>query len=157
MTYMSPKTLYVRRNVMLHNALDLLDWAERVGFTGMKSAIGSHVTLIYSKTPVNWDLFTPDKIPLTVRGDCDRIVRQFGDTVVLTLRSIDLWERHLYIRRQGATTDYPIYTPHITITRTIQTLQPVGGIYNVPVYSKQILLDEEIFEEIPDYKLRREA
>ncbi|CAN5268322.1 hypothetical protein BH10PSE13_BH10PSE13_23730 [soil metagenome] len=47
-----PRPLYVYRKLI--NAADLLDWAREKGFTSTLPADDLHVTVTYSKTPVNW-------------------------------------------------------------------------------------------------------
>ena len=46
------KTLYVNRPVL--NAQEIADWAKGQGFTTTLAPADMHVTIAYSKTPVNW-------------------------------------------------------------------------------------------------------
>lgn len=48
----APRPLYVRRPVL--NASDIIVWAAGEGFTSTLPADDLHVTIAYSKAPVNW-------------------------------------------------------------------------------------------------------
>ena len=49
---MNPKPLYVYRRVL--NAGDIASWARDQGFSGVLSAGDMHVTVTYSRAPVDW-------------------------------------------------------------------------------------------------------
>jgi hypothetical protein len=78
-----------------------------------------HITLIYSTTPVDWEksAFQP-QMPLLLIGPqiCDLVA--FGDNN--DILALEIKAPHLHTRRQelieaGATTQYPIYRPHISL------------------------------------------
>ncbi len=52
--------------------------------------------------------------------------------------------RHLQIMAQyGATYDFPVYSPHITLSYDFS-----GEILNLPVYNQPIFLDSEYVEDL---------
>ncbi|MCZ3275982.1 hypothetical protein NYZ53_19970, partial [Acinetobacter baumannii] len=48
----APRTLYVRRDLL--NAGELIAWARDAGFTTTLPADDMHVTIAYSRTPIDW-------------------------------------------------------------------------------------------------------
>ena len=75
-----------------------------------------HVTLVYSRTAVDWShpAFTPRAgichiLPLQPR------LARFGPHVVLAFESPMLEARHAELRAAGASHDFPDYLPHVAI------------------------------------------
>lgn len=131
----SPRTLYVSRKVL--NAGDLISWAKGQGFTSTLPSDELHVTVIYSKTPVDWMKASQDGWnddgTLDIPPGGPRVVSKFdGGAVVLEFSSAALSWRHEELKRIGAQTSYPDYSPHITITYDpgdvdIDKIQPYQG------------------------------
>lgn len=108
------RTLYVSRRLLNEGAVRA--WAASQGFESALPAGDMHVTVAYSKEPVNWSAIEPDRDALAVQGGA-RSVHQFdGGAVVLTLESPELQRRWQELRDAGASWDYPDYRPHVTIT-----------------------------------------
>jgi phage-related protein (TIGR01555 family) len=144
----TPRSLYVRRDVL--NADDIVSWAKSQGFESVVEDL--HVTIIYSKTPVDWlkigsdDWSSDEKGNLEVKSGGPRVIEKFGEgAVVLAFSNSSLQYRNMAARENGASWDHEDYTPHITITHQ----PPLGlDLSKVQPYTGRILLGPEIFEEI---------
>jgi phage-related protein (TIGR01555 family) len=148
----TPRTLYVRRDVI--NQDDIKAWAKEQGFT--TSLTDMHVTLFYSKQPVDWlqagssgNYDENDKGQIIVKAGGPRVMEQFGKATVLAFSNSSLQYRHMCMMQDidGATWAYEDYTPHITIT---YDKPPTMDITDIKPYNGPITLGPEIFEEIRD-------
>ena len=111
------KTLYLHRP--LKNASELLEWARAAGFKKTLPADDIHVTIAFSRTPVDWDRVSGARAALKVAAGDDRIVKPLGDKggVVLSFQSAELQRRWNELKNEvGTSWDYPTYQPHVTIT-----------------------------------------
>lgn len=165
------KTLYVYRSI--ENAADIIEWAKGQGFTSTLLPADMHVTIAFSKIPLNWarlgdDYTADDPNPSADRRDCMapcavswsdggakqrriaggvREVKALGDkgAIVLAFQSPSLTERWCQFLRIGASWDYAGYAPHVTISYK-------GGVdpKAVKPYSGEIVLGEECWEEIEE-------
>lgn len=115
----APRPLYVSRKLL--NVDDLAAWAREQGFTLHDDP---HVTVAYSRAPVDWmkadeDWGVGDDGKFVVAPGGPRVVEAMGDggAVALLFASSHLGYRHERIRNlSGATHDYAEYVPHVTIT-----------------------------------------
>lgn len=116
----TPRPLYVKRRLL--NAADLVEWAKANGFTETVPADDMHVTILYSRSPVD-----PMKMGETWGGEEDggliiraggpRALERFdGGAVVLQFASWALQNRHADMVRAGGSHDYGEYLPHVTLT-----------------------------------------
>lgn len=145
-----PRTLYIRREV--RNAADIIRWAASQGFETTLPANDLHVTVAYSRTPVDWikvgQDWTADDTEdggLRIPPGGPRVVEMFGaGAIVLAFGSTKLAWRHESICQRGASWDYDDYNPHITITYKRGDL----NLNDVEPYRGEILLGPEIFEEV---------
>lgn len=143
-----PRSLYVRRDLL--NVDEFNAWAREQGFD---PAAGLHVTVAYSKRPVDWikadnDWSTDDKGGYTVEPGGPRLVEPLGDkgAVVLLFASSHLSYRHERIRElSGAGHDFAEYVPHVTIQ-----YGPAAGVdlSKVVPYRGALKFGPEIFEEV---------
>lgn len=147
-----PRSLYVCRYVQ--NTSDIIKWAKAQGFTTTLPADELHVTVIHSKTPVDW-MKAGDYPPagdtegnITVKPGGPRIVESLGGkgAVVLSFACYELSWRHDELKKLGAKSDYDTYQPHVTITwdagdMDLSTVEP---------YTGEIVLGPEIFKEVDD-------
>jgi phage-related protein (TIGR01555 family) len=145
----APRTLYVSRKVT--NGAEILAWAKAQGFESTVPAEKLHVTIAYSRNPVDWmqisETWTGERDgTLTVAPGGARLIDQFGEgAVVLLFNSSELAWRHVSINEDtGATWDWPEYQPHITFTYEpgsvdLKAIEPYRG---------KIEFGPEIFEEI---------
>lgn len=111
------QTLYVCRPLELKSAQHLRAWAKSQGFDKTLDPSDMHVTLAFSKQPVDWSALKPVKKAITV-GSGGRTVTPLGDkgAVVLKLRSAALTDRWNQFIDMGCSWDYDDYTPHVTIS-----------------------------------------
>lgn len=148
----TPRTLYVYREVL--NPEDIQEWAKEQGFDTIVSDL--HVTIMYSKTPVDWltvgnDDFSNDPAGnLTVKPGGPRVIEKFGNAIVLAFANSDLQYRHRSMmyraEDQGISYDHDDYTPHVTIT--YQPSNAVLDFHLLKAYTGKIELGPEVFEEI---------
>lgn len=146
----APRTLYVSRKVL--NAAEIIAWAKGQGFKTTLPAEDLHVTITFSRTPVDWMKMGSTwedevKIP---RGGA-RLMEKFGEARVLLFVSNMLSWRHEEMVERGASWDHPEYQPHITISYD----EDAPDLATVEVYQGEILLGPEIFTEVAeDWKAR---
>ena len=142
-----PRPLYVFRRLL--NAGELLDWATAQGFTSTITAEELHVTVTYSKRPVNWfgmGEFGSYASDLVVSPGGARMVSAMGSdgAVALVFASPDLQWRHREMREAGASWDYPSYLPHVTITYAAGDVD----LSKVEPYQGRLVFGPETFEAI---------
>lgn len=142
------RTLYVSRKVL--NAGAIIDWAKDQGFETTLPAEDLHVTVAYSKTPVDWMAVAQawtnkPNGNLTSSAGGPRMVEKFGEgAIVLLFNNTELTWRNQDILDSGGSWDFPEYQPHITFT-----YQPGSvDLDQVEPYRGVIELGPEIFEEI---------
>jgi hypothetical protein len=143
------RTLYVSRDVL--NGADIVAWAKEQGFPVTVGADAMHVTIAFSRNPVDWmkagsDDFGPhgDDPGVTIPAGGARLIQKLGDAIVLLFNSSRLGWRHEAIKQAGASWDHDEYQPHITITWE-------AGDFDwskAEPYRGKIVLGPEIFEEL---------
>jgi len=145
----TPRTLYVRRDLLPSSMKAVKSWAKKAGFKS--SLVDMHVTIAYSKEPVDWLKAGQDNFgnnengQLVVRAGGPRVLEKFGKAVVLAFASSDLDWRHRRIKEDtGATWDYDEYTPHVTISYEAGDLDHL----RIRPYDGELVFGPEIFEEI---------
>jgi hypothetical protein len=140
----APRTLYVSRKVK--NAGDIIRWAKSQGFETTLEAGDLHVTIAFSRDPVDWfkvgESWSPE---LKVGPGGPRQMAQFGDATVLLFTASELRWRHDEIERAGASWDHPEYQPHITISYGFK-----GDLAKVEPYQGEIVLGPELFAEVKE-------
>lgn len=111
----TPKTLYINRQLL--NTDVFLAWAVEQGFDKSLKADDLHVTIAFSKQPVDWDEIEPLTDELRVDNG-KREIKPLGDegAVILAFESAALTNRWNSLKGLGATWDYPEYQPHVTIS-----------------------------------------
>lgn len=146
----APRTLYIRRDV--RNVADIRAWAKSQGIADVQD--GLHVTIIHTRSPVDWikvgeDFWSnSDNGDITIQPGGPRLMTQFGDATVLQFASSKLTWRHEDIKRMGAETDFEEYQPHVTITW--DSKMDAQMLAKVEPYKGEIVLGPEIFEEVND-------
>lgn len=151
LTDAAPRTLYVSRKLL--NAAEFLRWAKSQGFETTTPADELHVTIAYSRTPVDWMKVGQawgggDDGKLTVPAGGARLVEPLGDkgAVVLLFNSSELSWRHRDIREAGASWDYEDYQPHVTITYSGQGV----NLDEIEPYRGKLEFGPEIFAEVDE-------
>lgn len=145
-----PRTLYVSRPVL--NAEEIRAWAESQGITDVIPAEDMHVTIAYSREPIDW-IKIQESWNQNEDGTFDiepggpRLVEPLGDRdqyTVLMFASSALSYRHEEIKMAGASWDWPEYQPHISLSKEPQALD----IRAIEPYNGRIRLGPEQFEEV---------
>jgi phage-related protein (TIGR01555 family) len=116
-----PKTLYIERQLL--NADEVIRWAKSQGLETTLAAEDMHVTIAFSRAPVDWfsvgtDWAGDQDGKLRVKPGGARTVERLGDgdAVALLFASDDLTWRHDRIKDAGASWDWPDYRPHVTLS-----------------------------------------
>lgn len=142
-----PRPLYVYRRLL--NAADLLDWARGQGFVSLVTADDLHVTIAYSRRPVNWFALDPygsirDELIVTPGGA--RMVEKMGDkgAVALCFASSDLQWRHKEMVDAGCSWDFASYIPHVTLSYDAGALD----LAQVKPWPGRLVFGPEIFEPL---------
>lgn len=138
-----PRSLYVRRNLV--NTEAIVKWARS---QGLDPQTDMHVTIMYSRTLVDWMAMGATwEGEIVVPPGGPRVIERMGDggAVALLFRNNDLEWRHAHMREMGAVHSYPEYQPHLTIT---WNLPPGVDLDKVDVYQGEIRFGPEIFGEI---------
>lgn len=142
----TPRTLYMRRDVL--NGEEILDWYRGRGVEGLYAAEQLHVTIAYSKKPLDWmKLGESWSSKLEVEGG-PRVHEMFGDkkdVLVLAFASNELSWRAQAVIEAGGSSDHPEYQPHITLS-----LQGLSAPEGLEPYPGRILLGPELFSELEE-------
>jgi uncharacterized protein len=124
------RPLYVYRPLL--NVNDLRKWAKAQGFKSMVS--DPHVTLVYSKAPVDWMKMGGSPPEVTVEESGPRVVEALGDegAAVLHFASWRIEFRHDDFVERGCSHDYDQYQPHVTISYSadgvdLEAIEPYAG------------------------------
>lgn len=154
----APRPLYVRRDLL--NAADLIAWAKANGLETTLPASDMHVTVLYSRQPVDpmamgetWGSEADGG--LIVKAGGPRALEVFGEgALVLQFASWSLTSRHADMIRAGASHDWPEYSPHVTLTYQV----PEGfDVEAVKPYAGELRFGPEIFEPLDlDWKSKIE-
>lgn len=146
----APRTLYVQRKLL--NTDEFIAWAKSQGFETTTPADDLHVTIAYSRRPVDWmkvgeTWSNSDEGVLTIAPGGARLVEPLGDkgAVVLLFNSSELSWRHEAIKRDAdASWDFPWYQPHVTITYAGGDLD----LTKVEPYRGKLIFGPELFSEV---------
>jgi len=140
--------LYVSRKLL--NPGPLLAWAKKQGLTPTVPADDLHVTVLYSKTAVDWFGMAGegwDWAALEVAEGGPRFVERFGDAIVLRFTDPSLRYRHEGMIERGASSDFPDYKPHVTISYDVPADFDLS---KVEPFTGTLKFGPEIFEAIRD-------
>lgn len=141
-----PRTLIITRSVV--NADDVIAWAKSQGFKSTLSAEDLHVTIAFSKRPMDW-FDVPDTLrSVRIPAGGARFVHELGTdgAIVLRFKSDALQARHMQLLEQGASWDFPSFKPHMTITTDLGDLD----LDDVEPFQGEIILGVEKFAEIKE-------
>jgi hypothetical protein len=145
-----PEPLYASRQV--ENAEEIIAWAKSQGFKTTLPAKDMHVTVAYSKTPMDGSKVGSADTLIKVDGG-KRSVEKIGDegAVVLKFTSDEMQARWKQYRDSGASWDYEQYTPHITLTYDgtgidLDAVEPYAGTISLGA-EKQEPLNENKADE----------
>jgi hypothetical protein len=144
------ETLYVKRPVL--NGQDIVDHLAAHGI-GSVPPNSMHVTIAYSRTPVDWNNFFPSTTRIhTWNWDVSRCWERFDSgAIVLVLHEPILNVEHDRFMKGGCSYDYPEYRPHITVRYDDETQST--DIEKIPPYNGVIRLGPEEFMVIMELSL----
>lgn len=145
--------IYVFRPLL--NADELIAWAKSQGFASLVPGSEMHVTITYSRRPVNWMKmggywsWTADNDRHTVPPGGPRLVEAIGSegAVALFFFSGHLDQRNREMRDAGASWDYDAYLPHVTLTYDSGDLD----LSTVEPYRGELRFGPETFEPLMDH------
>jgi hypothetical protein len=111
--------IYISRKVL--NKQDIIDYATDCGFTSMMPADSLHVTVVYCKREVDWNIVDRDQPEMLIiesaEDESERSIHNFdGGACVLEITCPELQERNDALREQGIHSKFPDYRAHITLT-----------------------------------------
>lgn len=143
-----PRPLYVSRPLV--NAAEFLAWARSQGFDNLVPAEKLHVTLMQSRTPVDWMKMgeswnSDDAGNLTVKAGGPRVVEPLGDhdAPVLMFTATELQWRHQQMVAEGAVDNHGEFIPHVTISYERSAVD----LSKVEPYRGKLVFGPERFEE----------
>ncbi|MCC8945987.1 hypothetical protein H8A97_12980 [Bradyrhizobium sp. Arg62] len=142
----APRSLCVSRPVM--NGDDIREWARTQGLTSTLPSDDMHVTVAFSRKPVDWSKLEPDTSHLVVNGG-RRSIKMLGEdnsAMALGIGSADLTARHKQLRDAGASWDWPSYQPHVTLSYA-SGKRPADTAQMQP-YPGPIVLGPEVFKPV---------
>jgi phage-related protein (TIGR01555 family) len=147
----APRTLYVYRKLL--NAKAVLKHFEDQGMKNLEPAEEMHVTVMFTRTPVDWMKMGEPSYSMDPNGEMTvpaggpRVVERLGPkgAVVLHFASMDLCCRHESMKHRGAEYDWPEYQPHVTVAYDLE----FAG--NVRPWQGPLEFGPETFEEVRDY------
>jgi hypothetical protein len=148
-----PRTLYMYRKV--RNAKDIIDHFEKQGVKNLYAPSELHVTIAYSREPVDWMKVGSDDWGgdnggnLTIKPGGPRIIEQLGGekVVALMFSSNDLQYRWRRAQDAGCDWAYEEYQPHVTVAAAPAN---ASDLKDVEPYRGAIELGPEVFEEIAE-------
>lgn len=133
----TPRPLYVQRKLL--NADELIRWAKAQGFETTLPAEDMHVTVLYSRRPVDpmkigeaWS--NEDDGGLVIKPGGPRAIERLGEgAVALLFASDNLSWRHRQMVEAGGSHDFGEYQPHVTLTYSapegldLEAIRPFTG------------------------------
>jgi phage-related protein (TIGR01555 family) len=150
----APRSLYVSRKLL--NGAEFIKWAKGQGFATTVPEDELHVTVLFSRSPVDWmemgSAWNEDADgKMTVPAGGARLVEKLGDkgAVVLLFSSSALSWRHEDMVRNGASHDFDSYQPHVTITYDGGKMT-ADQMAAVEPYRGELVFGPEVFEEVKD-------
>lgn len=141
------KTLYIYRPLI--NVNDLHNWAQEQGLTIISEDV-LHVTLAYSRGGLeNWSEIIDADSNLFCNSDPDHLrhLDFFGkekSVLVLKLNAPELVERWETFTAAGATWDWPLFEPHVTLTYEAQEID----LEQITPYYGDLIFGPEVWVEI---------
>jgi phage-related protein (TIGR01555 family) len=147
----APRSLYVSRKLL--NGAELAKWAKAQGFETTLAPEDMHVTVLFSRTAVDWLKMgegwgTEADGGVVVKAGGPRALEQFdGGAVVLQFASWSLSSRHDDMVRAGASHDYAEYIPHVTLSYAL----PEGvDLDAIKPFTGELRFGPELFEPLDD-------
>lgn len=141
------KPLFVGRKVEKESAVKLRKFAHELGLTSALPVEDMHMTVVFSKTEVNWHDLEADNKKIIVTLSHLEMLGQNKDVLALNIKDYPyLNRRNKYYLDNGATSDWPDYKPHITLSWKASGL----NVDLTKKFNDQIILEAEYFDDIID-------
>lgn len=144
-----PRPIYVQRKLL--NAAELIAWAKANGFKSTLPADDMHVTVLYSRNPVDpmkmgegWS--GDENGHVRVKPGGPRAIERLGESaVVLLFASWDIEARHRSMIEAGGSHDFDTYQPHVTLSYEV----PEGvDLEAIKPYTGALEFGPELFEPL---------
>lgn len=141
------RTLYVHRKLQPADAGKLVAWAKANGFPSTLDPADMHVTITFSRMPVDWiDMGSSWEQTVEVPAGGPRLLEHFeGGAIVLLFASGELEWRHQAMIDRGASWDFPDYQPHVTIAYDREF-----SIEGIEAYQGKLTFGPEFFAEVDE-------
>jgi len=121
------------------NAEEVMAWAQENGISPTLEPDDMHVTVVYSRTPFAPDYYLAEASAdyasmwadrRIVRGGKRSLARlgKSGEALVLKIESLELVDEWLWHRKAGASWDYDVYQPHVTLSYSADPATDYSGI-----------------------------
>lgn len=147
----APKSLYIERKLL--NVEEVIRWAKGQGIETTVNGADMHVTIAFSRSPVDWfgvgsDWSGDEDGKIRVRPGGPRAVERLGDggAVALLFSDDHLEWRHKRVREAGASWDRSEYRPHVTITWNA----PGVDVSKIKPYDGPLVFGPELFSEVKE-------
>ena len=136
------RSLYVHRKVT--NGEEIAKHYREQGCTHLVDPTDMHTTVCYSKQPCDWSAMGDAPDAVHVPASEERSTEPLGKdgAIVLHYASDALQARHTQMRGAGASSDYPTYKPHVTVS------YKGGGYDKAKPWTGPIHLGPEVRKEI---------
>lgn len=135
LTIAKPKGVYVGRPLL--NKDQFIQWCKSVGFSDINEDL--HVTITYSKK--NFKNVTSNVEQVVIPPSHFTAITILGDATVLLFTSNQLYKDHQDKIALGATSDYPLYTAHMSISYSHQFI-------DCPLPDFDLVFGEEVEKEL---------
>jgi hypothetical protein len=142
-----PAPLYVSRALSPECGRALAEWARGLGLKDVVPPPEMHVTVAYSRAPVDWFALTAGTTEVYVQAGGPRRLELFkGDVVVLRFVAPQLSARWRELRAAGCSWDWPDYAPHVTVAGA----RGSAALERAPAYPGELIFGPEIFAPLRD-------
>lgn len=127
----------------------LENWMKSVGIRHPIDKEDMHVTIVYSKENNLFPNYEPSQEPILLSSTTFRLnFDEFGGAIVIELSSPELTKKFKNSLKYGATSDYPTYRPHITVSYNGEANKHLKDKITPPDFD--ILLTHEEVEDLDD-------
>lgn len=136
------RTLYISRPLI--NGDELVAWAQEQGLGSILAPHDMHVTIAFSRQPVDWNMSGSAVGLLRVATGIRKIEKFDGGALVLQFTSLQLQNRWQQIRDIGGSWDWPSYKPHVTLSYNAGDIDPDS----IEPYLGVLEFGPEVFAEV---------
>ncbi len=102
--------------------------------------LGFHTTIIHSKTTFKYTISS--YLPKNHIGTVGKVIELYGSSVVLPFQPPLLEMMYSIVKSSGATSDYDIYKPHVTIAENCTSMPTINRKWDIPIIVSEIFYKE---------------